>query len=72
VQGLAAEHGTSHARVVLERPRFNPTNGMFSAYSTGYSYGVWHGVLACHGFLVRAHAPVAAAHARPHHVFGKH
>ena len=57
IAGLAAQHSAAGTRVVLEQPRFNPTNGMFSAYSTGYSYGVWHGALACHGFLVRAWLP---------------
>ena len=49
---LAAEHGAAGARVVMEYPQPNALNGKQSWYACGYSYGVWHGALACHGIQV--------------------
>ena len=38
--------------MVMEYPQPNSLNGKQSWYACGYSYGVWHGALACHGIQV--------------------
>jgi hypothetical protein len=52
VKDLAAVHSSSSTRILLEIPQPNALNGKQSWYQTGFSYGVWHGALASHGFEV--------------------
>ena len=52
VKDLAAVHSSSSTRILLEIPQPNSLNGKHSWYQTGFSYGVWQGALASHGFEV--------------------
>ena len=54
VRELAAVHSSDTTRILLEIPQPNSMNGKQSWYQTGFSYGVWHGALASHGFEVCA------------------
>ena len=55
MKGLAAVHSSSTTRILLEVPQPNSLNGKHSWYQTGFSYGVWQGALAAHGFEVCMH-----------------
>ena len=54
VRELAAVHSSNTTRILLEIPQPNSMNGKQSWYQTGFSYGVWQGALASHGFEVCA------------------
>lgn len=45
---------TGEVTAYLEAPTPNPTNGLLSVLGTGFSFGVWKGILASHDIKVHA------------------
>ncbi|KAK9815926.1 hypothetical protein WJX72_012079 [[Myrmecia] bisecta] len=51
VSRVAAEENVC-LRAFVEEPQPNPMNGKLSWFGSGYSFGVWRGVLASHGVQI--------------------